>query len=73
MAALGACSIGCERFQLLDWFANTVLTVSAVRQVRANAETAMDARAAKRFGAQGIGLVRTEHMFFEASFYQSLR
>ena len=53
--------------------ANTVLIFSAVRQVRANAETATDARAAKRFGAQGIGLVRTEHMFFEASFYQSLR
>ncbi len=34
--------------------------------VRANAETPNDARAARRFGAEGIGLCRTEHMFFEA-------
>ncbi len=37
-----------------------------VRQlgVRANADTADDARTARQFGAQGIGLCRTEHMFF---------
>ena len=34
-------------------------------KVRANAETAVDARAARQFGAEGIGLVRTEHMFFD--------
>ena len=34
-------------------------------KVRANAETALDAAAARRFGAEGIGLVRTEHMFFD--------
>ncbi len=34
-------------------------------KVRANAETPMDARAARKFGAEGIGLCRTEHMFFE--------
>ncbi|MGH6799317.1 MAG: putative PEP-binding protein, partial [Roseiarcus sp.] len=34
--------------------------------VRANADTPTDARTAKRFGAEGIGLCRTEHMFFEA-------
>jgi pyruvate, orthophosphate dikinase len=33
--------------------------------VRANAETTQDARMAKDFGAEGIGLCRTEHMFFE--------
>ena len=33
-------------------------------KVRANAETAHDARTARQFGAEGIGLVRTEHMFF---------
>jgi pyruvate,orthophosphate dikinase len=33
-------------------------------EVRANAETPADARAAHSFGAQGIGLCRTEHMFF---------
>ncbi|HEV7875851.1 MAG TPA: pyruvate, phosphate dikinase [Nocardioides sp.] len=32
-------------------------------QVRANADTAEDARRARRFGAEGIGLCRTEHMF----------
>ena len=34
--------------------------------VRANAETPGDARAAREFGAEGIGLSRTEHMFFDA-------
>jgi pyruvate,orthophosphate dikinase len=33
--------------------------------VRANAETPADARAARSFGAEGIGLCRTEHMFFD--------
>ena len=34
--------------------------------VRANADTPDDAATARRFGAEGIGLCRTEHMFFEA-------
>jgi pyruvate,orthophosphate dikinase len=34
-------------------------------KVRANAETPLDARTARQFGAEGIGLCRTEHMFFE--------
>ena len=34
-------------------------------RVRANADTPADARTARRFGAEGIGLCRTEHMFFE--------
>ncbi len=34
--------------------------------VRANAETPHDAKVARDFGAEGIGLCRTEHMFFEA-------
>jgi pyruvate,orthophosphate dikinase len=34
--------------------------------VRANADTPADARRAREFGAEGIGLVRTEHMFFAA-------
>ena len=40
--------------------------VDAVRRlrVRANADTPEDAVAARRFGAEGIGLCRTEHMFF---------
>ncbi|WOI52790.1 pyruvate, phosphate dikinase [Parvularcula sp. LCG005] len=36
-------------------------------KVRANAETPLDAQTARDFGAEGIGLCRTEHMFFEAS------
>lgn len=36
-------------------------------KVRANAETPLDARTARDFGAEGIGLCRTEHMFFDAS------
>jgi len=35
-------------------------------RVRANAETPADAKTAREFGAEGIGLCRTEHMFFEA-------
>lgn len=33
--------------------------------IRANAETPLDAETARKFGAQGIGLCRTEHMFFD--------
>jgi pyruvate,orthophosphate dikinase len=33
--------------------------------VRANADTGIDAKTARKFGAKGIGLARTEHMFFE--------
>src|ERR1700751_5814088 len=42
-------------------------------RVRANAETAIDSRAARRFGAEGIGLSRTEHMFFEADRIGAMR
>ena len=35
-------------------------------KVRANADTPQDAQRARDFGAEGIGLCRTEHMFFEA-------
>ena len=41
--------------------------------VRANAETPVDARAARNFGAEGIGLSRTEHMFFEADRIGAIR
>ncbi len=42
-------------------------------EVRANAETADDARTARQFGAQGIGLVRTEHMFFDVARIAAVR
>ncbi len=35
-------------------------------KVRTNAETPLDAATARKFGAEGIGLCRTEHMFFDA-------
>ena len=35
-------------------------------KVRTNAETPLDCQVARQFGAEGIGLCRTEHMFFEA-------
>jgi pyruvate, orthophosphate dikinase len=42
-------------------------------QVRANAETPNDARTAREFGAEGIGLCRTEHMFFEGERILAMR
>ncbi len=48
-------------------FATLMGWADAIRRlkVRANAETANDARTARQFGAEGIGLCRTEHMFFD--------
>ena len=42
-------------------------------EVRANAETPKDAKQARDFGAQGIGLARTEHMFFDAERIPDMR
>ena len=42
-------------------------------RVRANAETPRDAEAARSFGAEGIGLCRTEHMFFDADRILAMR
>jgi pyruvate,orthophosphate dikinase len=42
-------------------------------KVRANADTPADARQARAFGAEGIGLCRTEHMFFEQSRILAMR
>lgn len=42
-------------------------------RVRANAETPLDARTARKFGAEGIGLCRTEHMFFDANRITAVR
>ena len=42
-------------------------------RVRANADTPNDARIARGFGAEGIGLCRTEHMFFEGDRITSMR
>lgn len=42
-------------------------------KVRANAETPLDAKVARDFGAEGIGLCRTEHMFFDPERIQKVR
>jgi pyruvate,orthophosphate dikinase len=42
-------------------------------KVRANADTPRDARIARNFGAEGIGLCRTEHMFFEGERITAMR
>jgi len=42
-------------------------------KVRTNAETPTDARMARRFGAEGIGLCRTEHMFFDGGRIVAMR
>ncbi len=42
-------------------------------KVRTNADTPADARQARTFGAEGIGLCRTEHMFFEADRIMAVR
>jgi pyruvate,orthophosphate dikinase len=42
-------------------------------KVRSNADTPADARTARGFGAEGIGLCRTEHMFFEPARIQAMR
>jgi pyruvate,orthophosphate dikinase len=56
-------------FAILMGWADDLRTL----RVRANAETPVDARAARSFGAEGIGLSRTEHMFFEADRIGAIR
>ena len=61
--------------KLSDEFATLIGWADKVRKlgVRANADTPADAKAAMRFGAEGIGLCRTEHMFFEEGRIQAVR
>ena len=53
--------------ELTGDFAKLMEWADAARRmkVRANAETPLDARTARQFGAEGVGLCRTEHMFFD--------
>jgi len=55
--------------QLDEFFNQFMKWVDDVRvmRVRANAETPNDVKVARTFGAEGVGLCRTEHMFFEES------
>jgi pyruvate,orthophosphate dikinase len=57
-----------EFAELMGW-ADQVRTM----KVRANADTPLDARTARAFGAEGIGLCRTEHMFFNESRIRAVR
>ncbi|HZP71213.1 MAG TPA: pyruvate, phosphate dikinase [Pseudolabrys sp.] len=61
--------------QLSGEFATLIGWADKVRKlgVRANADTPTDAKAAVRFGAEGIGLCRTEHMFFDEGRIQAVR
>lgn len=56
-------------------FAQLMIWVDKFRRlkVRTNADTPRDARVARGFGAEGIGLCRTEHMFFEGERIQAVR
>jgi len=56
-------------------FTNVLGWADDVRKlrVRANADTPKDARVARQFGAEGIGLCRTEHMFFEGDRITAMR
>ena len=56
-------------------FATLMVWVDEFRtlKVRANAETPLDASTARTFGAEGIGLCRTEHMFFDPKRIISMR
>ena len=60
---------------LTDEFATLMEWADNFRRlrIRANADTPGDAHAAKRFGAEGIGLARTEHMFFDTHRMEPMR
>ena len=61
-------SINKDFKELMTW-------VDSIRRlgVRTNADTPNDAKVAREFGAQGIGLCRTEHMFFESDRIDAVR
>src|SRR3546814_292242 len=61
--------------ELVGDFGTLMVWADKVRRmkVRANAETPQDAQVARDFGAEGIGLCRTEHMFFDAARITAVR
>jgi pyruvate,orthophosphate dikinase len=68
-------TIAPEQSELYGYFTQFLSWSDDVRTlgVRANADTPTDARVARAFGAQGIGLCRTEHMFFEGDRIDAVR
>ena len=61
-------SIGGEFGRIMEW-----ADKFRALKVRTNADTPRDAIQAKKFGAEGIGLCRTEHMFFDADRIPAIR
>jgi pyruvate, orthophosphate dikinase len=59
-APLVPAQLGGELTKLMEW-----VDEHRKLKVRTNADTPIDARTARAFGAEGIGLCRTEHMFFQ--------
>jgi pyruvate, orthophosphate dikinase len=61
--------------ELAGDFGTLMVWADKVRRlkVRTNAETPLDCRTAREFGAEGIGLCRTEHMFFDAGRITAVR
>ena len=61
--------------ELFDEFDQIITWSNQIRRlnVRTNAETKLDSQVARNFGAEGIGLCRTEHMFFEADRINAMR
>ena len=61
--------------ELVGDFGTLMVWADKVRRlrVRTNAETPSDCRTAREFGAEGVGLCRTEHMFFDAARITSVR
>ena len=68
-------SLPASRAPTYQSFASVLSWADEVRRlrVRANADTPKDARVARQFGAEGIGLCRTEHMFFEGDRITAMR
>ncbi|MFO0664699.1 MAG: pyruvate, phosphate dikinase [Polyangiaceae bacterium] len=61
-------SLGGEFGDLMTW-----ADAARSMKVRANADTPLDAKTARAFGAEGIGLCRTEHMFFDDARIRAVR
>jgi len=64
-----------KQYELSGNFKKLMIWVDEKRKmkVRTNADNATDAKVANRFGAEGIGLCRTEHMFFDSDRITSVR
>ncbi|WP_249029918.1 pyruvate, phosphate dikinase [Tannockella kyphosi] len=68
-------TLAVEESELTGDFAELMSWADEIKQlaVRANADSPKDAEAAIKFGAEGIGLCRTEHMFFEGDRIEYVR